>query len=29
MDSVRVLEMSIEHMSGKEGMELLRRREEK
>ena len=26
MDSVRVLEMSIEHMSGKEGTELLRRR---
>ena len=29
IDSVRVLEMSIEHMSGKEGLELLRRREEK
>lgn len=29
IDGVRVLEMSIEHMSGKEGLELLRRREEK
>ena len=28
-DSVRVLEMSIEELSGKEGLELLRRREEK